>query len=80
MRNDQSIKFVGMDVHKDTISLAITISGPNREARLFGTIKNSTKALDKVIRKLVSSGSQLQFVYEAGPCGFGIFRHLTGMD
>ena len=34
--------------------------------------------IDKVIRKLIATGSQLQFVYEAGPCGFGIFRHLTG--
>jgi transposase len=77
MKNDQNIKSVGLDVHKDTISLAIAENGSIGEVRLYGTIKNTTEALDKVIRKLISSGSQLQFVYEAGPCGFGIFRHLT---
>jgi transposase len=33
--------------------------------------------LDKVVRKLVSKGSRLHFVYEAGPCGYQIYRHLT---
>lgn len=78
MRNDQSIKFIGLDVHKDSISLAIAENGSNGEVRLYGTIKNTIEDIDKVIRKLISTGSQLQFVYEAGPCGFGIFRHLTG--
>jgi transposase len=78
MRNGQSIKFIGLDVHKDSISLAIAENGSNGEVRLYGTIKNTMEDIDKVIRKLISTGSQLQFVYEAGPCGFGIFRHLTG--
>ena len=78
MRNDTTVKFVGMDVHKDSISLAIAENGSPGEVRLYGTIKNTTEALDKVIRKLVSAGDELQFVYEAGPCGFGIFRHLKG--
>jgi transposase len=30
-----------------------------------------------VVRKLVSTGSHLHFVYEAGPCGYQIYRHLT---
>jgi transposase len=33
--------------------------------------------LDKVVRKLVSQGRELHFVYEAGPCGYEIYRHLT---
>jgi len=32
--------------------------------------------LDKVIRKLISKGATLRFAYEAGPCGYGIYRHL----
>lgn len=78
MRNDQNVKFIGMDVHKDSISLAIAENGSSGEVRLYGTMKNTTEALDKVIRKLISAGDELQFVYEAGPCGFGIFRHLQG--
>ena len=33
--------------------------------------------LNKVIRKLISKGAVLRFVYEAGPCGYGIYRYLT---
>jgi transposase len=33
--------------------------------------------LDKVIQKLLSKGLELQFVYEAGPCGYQLYRHLT---
>src|SRR5208282_4088858 len=34
--------------------------------------------LGKVARKLVSRGNEPRFVYEAGPCGYGIYRHLKG--
>jgi len=78
MGNEKSIKFVGLDVHKNSISLAIADDGSNGEVRLYGTINNTREALDKVIRKLVSTASQLHFVYEAGPCGFGIYRYLKG--
>jgi transposase len=46
--------------------------------RLYGTINNTKEAIDKLIRKLVSTGAELHFVYEGGPCGFGLYRHLTG--
>ena len=36
--------------------------------------------LDKVIRKLISKGAVLKFVYEAGPCGYAIYRYLTNND
>jgi len=35
-------------------------------------------ALDKALRRLVSAGRRLHVVYEAGPCGFVIWRHLIG--
>jgi transposase len=36
----------------------------------------------QIIRKLVSKGSTLRFVYEAGPCGYEIYQYLTrqGID
>ena len=71
-------KFVGMDVHQKSISIAIADDGPDREVRLYGTIRNTGEAIDKVIRKLVSTGAELHFVYEAGPCGFALYRHLIG--
>ena len=78
MGKNHLIKFVGMDVHQNTISIAFADDGPEGEVRLYGRIKNTPEAIDKVIRKLVSTGAELHFVYEAGPCGFGLYRHLTG--
>ena len=34
--------------------------------------------MEKLIRKLVSRGGELRFVYEAGPCGYEIYRYLSG--
>ena len=47
-------KFVGMDVHQKSISVALADDGPDGEVRLYGTIKNTTEAIDKVIRKKVN--------------------------
>jgi transposase len=41
-------------------------------------IGSDREPLDKVVRALRAPGRTLHFVYEAGPCGFGIYRHLTG--
>jgi transposase len=43
----------------------------------YGKIDGTPEALDKVVRKLVSKGGPVHFVYEAGPCGYEIYRHLT---
>ena len=72
-----NIKFIGMDVHKKTIAIAIADDGRNSQVRSYGTLANDLNALDKFCRKMVSTASQLHFVYEAGPCGYGIYRHLT---
>ena len=72
-----TVKFIGMDVHKKTITIAIADEGRQNQPRLYGTIANDLDALDKFCRKMVSTSTQLHFVYEAGPCGYGIYRHLT---
>jgi transposase len=69
--------YVGLDVHKSSIEVAIAESGRRNEVRSYGRIEGSLVALDKVIRKLESKGSTLFFVYEAGPCGYEIYRHLS---
>ncbi|HSM73187.1 MAG TPA: IS110 family transposase [Desulfobacterales bacterium] len=73
-----SVKFIGMDVHKNSITIAIAEEGSRDSARVYGTISNDLDALDKFCRKMVSTANELHFVYEAGPCGYGIHRHLTG--
>jgi transposase len=74
--------FIGMDVHKNSIDIAIADQGRRGKVRHYGKIDGTLGALDKVVRKLVSTGNQLHFVYEAGPCVYQIYRHLTarGLD
>ena len=69
-----NVLYVGMDVHKNSIDVAIAADG---EVRYYGRIDGELKDLDKVIRKLHSKGSELHFAYEAGPCGYQVYRHLT---
>jgi transposase len=73
---DHSI-FIGMDVHKNSIDIAIAQSGRKGQAQHYGKIDSTLSALDKFVRKIVSKGGRLHFVYEAGPCGYQIYRHLT---
>ena len=72
-----SVKFIGMDVHKNSITIAIADQGRRGPVRTYGAINNDLGALDKFCRKMVSTESELNFVYEAGPCGYSIYRHLT---
>jgi len=68
--------FVGLDVHKDTISVA-TARLDRQDAVALGTIPNTPQAVSKLLRKLGKPADQLFCCYEAGPCGYGLFRQLT---
>jgi transposase len=63
-----------MDVHKEWID--ITLAEEGGEVRHYGRIGGEQSALIRTVRKLESSGKPLVFVYEAGPCGFWIYRLL----
>lgn len=77
-----NVKFIGMDVHKKKIMIAIADEGRQGDVRLYGAINNDVDSLNKFIRKIGCKKDHLHFVYEAGPCGYQIYRYLTekGID
>src|SRR5580692_5024368 len=71
------ITYVGLDVHEESIVVAVAVGGLRGEVREYGRIANTPAALDRLARKLSREGVKLRFCYEAGPCGYGIQRHLS---
>jgi len=78
MGRDSTIKFIGLDVHSKTISVAIADEGRKGEIRHYGMIDNTFEAIDKVIKSITATGNELRFIYEVGLCGFALHRYLTG--
>jgi transposase len=69
--------YVGLDTDKRHIDVAVAEPLPGGEVRYWGQVGNDPAALDRVIRRLQKGGRELEVCYEAGPCGFGIYRRLN---
>ena len=61
-----------MDIHKDSITVAIAEDG--KAPVLYGAIASTGAAVAKLAGKLSEAGAPLRFCYEAGPCGYGVYR------
>ena len=73
MRN---VRFVGLDVHAETITVAVAESGG--EVRTLGTVPNRPESVRRLIRKL-GPADALRVCYEAGPTGYVLYWHLVGL-
>lgn len=71
---NNNMKYVGFDVSKNAIAVAIAESG-REAARFYGMICNDSTSIKKLLLKL-GNKEDLKVCYEAGPCGFSIFRQL----
>lgn len=73
----ETVRFVGLDVHADSIAIAVADPGRGEPSSL-ATIPNDTVALLKRLRRL----GRVRCCYEAGPMGFGLHRDLSaaGID
>lgn len=69
--------FVGLDVHKETISVAYAAGEPAAAPQFVGEIGTRQCDIDKLVRRLRGRSSALVFAYEAGPSGYGLHRYLT---
>ena len=73
---NQFIKYVGLDTHKDTIAVAIA-DAVGGKPRFYGEIANTDTALSKLLKDVSPNGEVVSYCYEAGPCGYGIYRQIS---
>ncbi len=69
-------KYVGLDTHKKTIAVAVA-DGLGGSTRYYGEIANTPEAILKLVKKLCPDVEVLSFCYEAGPCGYEIYRQIS---
>jgi transposase len=69
--------FVGLDVHKDSIAVAHAQKHSADPPVFVGTVGTRQADLTKLVRRLQAKTPDLVFAYEAGPCGYGLYRDLT---
>ena len=68
--------YIGLDVHKDTIAVAVALPGRG-EPVYRGELAHRRGSLRRLIGRLSPHGEVLSFCYEAGPCGYGVYREIT---
>lgn len=77
--HNHSIVFIGLDTHKENTEVSYSSDGRDQPISHFGRIKSTKQGFEKLARQFQSKypGATLHFVYEAGPCGYWVYRLLT---
>jgi transposase len=70
-----TVRFIGLDVHKDTVVIAVAEEG-SAPAEVFTEVRHEPARIAAQLRKLGAQGA-LRVCYEAGPTGYGLQRFLT---
>ena len=70
----EKVRFLGLDVHADTI--AVAVAEANGEVRSLGTIPNRAESIRKLMKKL-GAVEHLRACYEAGPTGYVLYWQLS---
>ena len=74
----KSTKTVALEQHMDAIT--VTAAAPRRQPSGFcGDVPSTPEAVRKLMDRLDDAMMDLRFCYEAGPCGYGLYRQLTMM-
>lgn len=74
MRNDSTL-YVGLDVHKDSITIAYALDTGDVES--MGKTGTTPTEIERMCKRLQSKAGCVRVVYEAGPCGYGLYRRLV---
>jgi len=74
----EKYKYVGLDVHKETIAVSVAETDGG-EVCYLGEVPNTADSVVKLVKRLRKEGAKLSFCYEAGPCGYGLHRQLLDL-
>jgi transposase len=72
----KKVRFIGLDVHADTI--AVAVAEPGGEVRSLGSIPNRPESIRRLVKK-VGPSKELRVCYEAGPTGYVVYWQLTAL-
>ncbi|KAI3611832.1 Transposase IS116/IS110/IS902 (plasmid) [Cupriavidus necator H850] len=77
MDHDSTL-YVGLDVHKESITVVYALG--KGEVELLGKIGTTKAEVERLCKRLQSKAPRVRVVYEAGPCGYGLYRQLAGKE
>jgi transposase len=69
--------YVGLDTDKKHIDVALAEALPGGEVRYWGQTGSDAASVDRLVKRLSQGGRELVVCYEAGPCGYGLYRQLA---
>ncbi|EGQ8195181.1 MULTISPECIES: IS110 family transposase [Vibrio harveyi group] len=72
--------YIGLDVHKDTIAVAVANPERQGEVRFYGNISSAKDSVIRLMKKLIKLHGSILVCYEAGPIGYGLYRLLLSMN